>query len=379
MNAKDVTWIKRPQALQEFCDDSQGQPLAVDTESDHFHAYQARICLFQVATPKRIALIDPLQLDEGDLQPLFERFLDPNQLKILHAAQNDLGELTRDYGVSINNLFDTRVAARFLGTDKNSLSWLLENLLGVDAGPSFSRFDWSTRPLPDRATRYAAQDVAHLLTLQQRFDPLLNEQGWLDAFSQTCAHIASTTQYQPSDFDPQGWASIKGADKLDGASRTILSRLYQWRHRRCTELNRAAFLIFPDRLLASLARHQITDPQAIVDHSYATAFANKYADEIADVIVDARAYPPPPMPTKDSRRRPDPEQRQLYDALRSWRNQTARSLDIPGEYIGTNALFRSLCEEPPASKTKLADAPGILPWHVDLFGDDLMAIFQTHA
>ncbi len=378
MNANDVTWIDDPASLQQFCGDAVGRPLAVDTESDHFHAYQARICLLQVATPERIALIDPLELNADDLQPLFERLLDPEQLKILHAAQNDLGELTRDYGVSIRNLFDTRVAARFLGTEKNSLSWLLENLLDREPAPSFSRFDWSTRPLPRRASHYAAQDVAHLLELQKRFEPRLVDEGWYDAFAQTCTHIATTTEYQASDFDPQGWAKIKGADKLDGPGRAILRRLYLWRHELCTTLNRAAFLIVPNRLLISLARHRLQDPADIADHSYATSVSRERAAEISSIVEGALQDDPPELPERDRRRhRPDAAQRKIYDALRSWRNEQARDLAIPGEYIGTNAQFRTLCEDPPSSLDELATAPGILPWHVDLFGDQLLDIIHT--
>ncbi len=83
-------WIDEAEQLQKFCEKNNGGPLTVDTESDHFHAYQAKVCLIQVADGAREALIDPLVLDAGELGPLFELLQDSSIIKILHAARNDI-------------------------------------------------------------------------------------------------------------------------------------------------------------------------------------------------------------------------------------------------------------------------------------------------
>jgi DNA polymerase I-like protein with 3'-5' exonuclease and polymerase domains len=77
--------------------------------------------------------VDPLAL--RDLSPLGRALADPDTLKVLHAADNDLAYLKRLYGFSVAHLFDTAVAARFLGIPTLGLDGLLERYLGVAPAP----------------------------------------------------------------------------------------------------------------------------------------------------------------------------------------------------------------------------------------------------
>ena len=62
--------------------------LAVDTESDSFHAYRPKICLIQISVPKLDLLIDPLA--DVSLDTLGELLGDPARQVVLHAAENDV-------------------------------------------------------------------------------------------------------------------------------------------------------------------------------------------------------------------------------------------------------------------------------------------------
>ena len=88
--------------------------ISVDTEADSLHHYPGKLCLVQIADDAgRGHLVDPLALPT--LAPLGPLFANPRIGKVLHAADNDLSYLKRLYGFSVASLFDTALAARFLG------------------------------------------------------------------------------------------------------------------------------------------------------------------------------------------------------------------------------------------------------------------------
>ncbi|MFW5966799.1 MAG: ribonuclease D [Persicimonas sp.] len=374
----ETQWIDNPEQLRAFCDGFEGEAIAVDTESNHFHAYQARVCLIQVATETELALIDPLSLDATDLAPLFEIFEDPGPTKVLHAARNDIIELDRDYGIDVANLFDTQIAARFLDYERNSLSWMLEELIGVEGAGQFQRFDWTRRPLPDKVRRYAAEDVRHLLALKDRFGSELQQVGWDRAFEQQCAYVARSATFEPTEFDPEGWRKFKGVDKLDGRGRAALRSLYLWRHELCSRLNRAPVTLFKKSAMMHLARTRPTRASELADlRGVADLLIDEYADDIAATIERSLAEEIPPRSLPRERPKPPPPaEKALYDALRKWRNDTAGELAIPTSFVATNATLAEVAKDPPETVAQLGEFDAVLDWHLETFGDEILEIVR---
>ena len=369
-------WIDSPEKLHAFCTDEVRDVLAVDTESDHFHAYRPQVCLIQVATPEATAFVDPLAMDQAQMAPLLELFEDDGVEKLLHSARNDLGELDRDYGVDFRGVFDTQVAARFLDYQRNSLDWLLEEVCGVEPGPDFGRFDWTQRPLPDRALHYAEGDVVHLFELHRRFREELESLGWLEAFEQQCAHICRSTEHQLNPFDPEGWRGLRGVDKLDGRGRATARQLYLWRHELCLEINRSPVTFFSNSALIRLAKKRPISMEELEARSRVSkSLVEDHGREIVDVIRRAGEAPIPPKDVEDPRYRgskPTAEERARYKRLRSWRNETSRRLVIPGEFIATNATLKKIAANPPKTVEELGEFSAILAWHCELLGSEIL-------
>ena len=109
-------WIRTADDLAALAAELAGtSALAIDTEADSLHHYPGKLCLVQLADAEgRGHLVDPLVL--RDFSPLGPVLADPGTIKVLHAADNDLAYLKRLYGVTVTSLFDTAVAARFIGT-----------------------------------------------------------------------------------------------------------------------------------------------------------------------------------------------------------------------------------------------------------------------
>ena len=94
--------------------------IGVDLEADSMFHYQEKVCLLQISTQRVNLLIDPLSVE--DLSPLAPVFADVRIRKILHGSDYDIRSLYRDFGIQVHSLFDTQIAARFLGIRETSLA-----------------------------------------------------------------------------------------------------------------------------------------------------------------------------------------------------------------------------------------------------------------
>jgi ribonuclease D len=370
------SWIDSPAELEAFCKRAEdARALALDTESDHFHAYDPRVCLLQVATRDEAALVDPLALDQEALAPLFERLADPDQVVILHSARNDIGELTRDFEVTLRNLFDTQVAARFLDYGGNSLDFLLAEIAGVEATSSFQLFDWTRRPIPDEPRRYALDDVLYLHELRDHLAAELDERGWTEPFRQYCAYLVRSHEHRASPFEPGAWRDVRGMKKLDGRGRAVLRELFALRHQICRRLNCAPVHCFSDAALVELARRRPTSTGELRGVSGMVAqIRHEDGDAIVEAVERGLGADMPPKRRPDSGRpeRPPRAERERYNALRRWRNDTAERLGLPPLFIATNDTLARIAHDRPETLDQLARFDEILDWHLERFGDEVL-------
>ena len=125
--------------------------VAFDLESNGFFRYPERICLIQLFASGRVYLIDPLAID--DMSPLGEVLSNPAVETVLHSGDHDIRSLDRDWGFHVGNLFDTSIAAAFVGSERLGLASTLQDFLEVTIPKekSIQRSDWSIRPLSDAA------------------------------------------------------------------------------------------------------------------------------------------------------------------------------------------------------------------------------------
>ena len=149
--------------------------VAVDLEADSMHHFEEKVCLIQLGTDRACHIVDPLAV--GDLSDLKPLFADPNVVKILHGADYDVRSLYRDFSIIVENLFDTELAARFLGYEATSLEAVLARHFGVALDKKFQKKDWSVRPLPDEMITYAADDVRYLVMLYEELKTALEKKG----------------------------------------------------------------------------------------------------------------------------------------------------------------------------------------------------------
>ena len=152
-------YISTYEELAAFCERARSFPaVAIDTEFLRERTYHPRLCLVQAATPDECVVIDPIVIE--DLSPLAAFMADRQVTKVFHACSQDMEVLYHALGVLPDPIFDTQVAAAFLG-ERLQVGYhgLVQTFCGVSLPKTESLTDWSRRPLTDKQVEYAVDDV----------------------------------------------------------------------------------------------------------------------------------------------------------------------------------------------------------------------------
>src|SRR5580700_3228925 len=86
---------------------------ALDTEFVSEDTFEPILCLLQLATRDRLAVIDPLAV--SDLSPLWALVNDPSIEVVMHAAGEDLRICHLKTGSLPRRVFDVQIAAGLIG------------------------------------------------------------------------------------------------------------------------------------------------------------------------------------------------------------------------------------------------------------------------
>src|SRR5229473_8397604 len=365
-------WIRTPQELDALVASLKGaKALSIDTEADGLHHHPVKLCLVQVADDAgRGHLVDPLALPA--LQPLGDLFAAAGVVKVLHAADNDLGYLKRLYGFSVVNIFDTAIAARFLGVTSLSLDGLLRDFIGVDPGPSRQKDDWSRRPLSAAQETYALNDVLHLMPLREKLLEALRAKGrdlWVE---EECALIADMPAPERA-ADPDAYMRLKGAKDLDGRGLAVLRELHLAREALAVKLDRPPFMILGNESLIALAALKPRDSEAILTVRGCTANVVRRAGEaILAAVERGLAVPESELPVRRNRPRPviSGAVQRRREVLRIWRVEASKQVGLDPGVIFPQRLIDRLSADPPTNVETLARVEGVGRWRAELFGVD---------
>src|SRR5262249_40396422 len=149
---------------------------ALDTEFVSEETFEPILCLLQLATRDRLAVIDPLAV--RDLSPLWALVNDPSIEVVMHAAGEDLRICHLKTGALPQRVFDVQIAAGLVGLSYPlSLVNLVCQVLSTSLSGSETRTDWRHRPLSPAQLKYALDDVRYLLDLADSFSARLRQLG----------------------------------------------------------------------------------------------------------------------------------------------------------------------------------------------------------
>jgi ribonuclease D len=346
--------------------------IALDTEGDSLHHYPERLALIQIGEPGGVTwFVDPLAL--SDLSPLAPLFAGARPRLLLHAGDNDLAHLKRRYRFTFGAIFDTSLAARFLGARGLGLDVLIRDYLGFELPPSRQRDDWSARPLSPAQEHYAAADVQHLFALAERLRQELRRIGRLSWVDEECAALAAEP---PVDrvVDPDAYLGLKGARELSPVGLTILRELHELREQLALAADRPPFKILAEATLVALAKAAPGDVTALATVVGCTPrVIGRWGGAILDAIARGLNAPPAiPVASRPHRRSLSSAGRRRVEALRHWRAEAAPRIGLDPGVLLPNRLIHAIAEAGPRDLDALAGVGGVRRWRVEVLGTELI-------
>jgi ribonuclease D len=363
----EYRWVDDQKAFEEVLDElAAADVYGLDTEFHRERTYHARLALLQLSWPDGIAVVDPLAVDVAPLA----RVLGGPGLCVMHAASQDLEILLRVCGVVPTRLFDTQVAAGFIGYSSVGLAGLVQGELGQSLPKADRLTDWLVRPLAEGALDYAASDVAHLHELHRILVEKLEARGRLQWAEDEC-EVHRTRAVAPPPPE-RAWWRIKEARSLKGRAAAVAQSLAAWRERRAAEVDRPVRFLLADLALVAMAQRPPTNEADLrrvrgLDEGKRKGGA---AQELLEVVAEGVELPltdvqAPPVDGVDRSRRA------AASLVSAWAAQRARDLDIDAAILATRSDIEALLMH---EGGRLATG-----WRHDVVGEPIRALAAGEA
>jgi ribonuclease D len=319
--------------------------LAIDTEFVSERRYQALLCLAQVAVPDpdadggvRTEVLDPLT---GDLdpRPLARALADPDIEVVMHAGRQDAAILRRSWDTELRNVFDTQVAAGFLGFgNQEGYETLVRKVLKVRLKGSEGFTKWDKRPLTEQQLSYARDDARLLLQLGDELEDRLRKRGRLEWAREECRALEAVTDDRGAD---RMYERLPRLGRLDERQRAIARELVEWRERIAQEMDRPGGYVLPDQALVEMARRAPKDREGL-EHirGLPPQTLHKRRDELLAAVRRGREREAPPPPADPPRR--DTRDAPLVSLAQALVRHRSQESGVAVELIATQSELASL-------------------------------------
>ena len=225
--------------------------IGIDTEFIRTRTFFPKLCLLQISSEQHSICIDVLK--KNNLTLIWKEIFDPNKLKILHSARQDLEIFYLINKKIPPNIFDTQIAASLLGySSQIGIKQLLKQELDIEINKTETRSDWSKRPLNAKQIQYAIEDVKHLVSLHSVLKKKLIDKGRYDWVLEDSSKIMSN----PKDFfDPHhSWKRISEIKNLRKKYQNLAVKLAIWRETTAMEIDLPRQWALNDKSLIKIAK-----------------------------------------------------------------------------------------------------------------------------
>jgi ribonuclease D len=348
--------------------------IVIDTESDSLYHYHQKICLVQVATEAGSSyLLDPLEgFPVEALRALFEN---PELTKVFHGADYDIALLKAKAAINIRNVYDTMIAAKFLGRTEVGLQATLRDELGLTISKGNQKDDWSARPLSEEQQNYALTDVNHLLGVMTKQKAELEEKQRLHWVVEECEALESLSGL-PEKVDPREvFREVKGVAALPPRALAIFRELIACREEIAAELDLPPFRVAINEALLSLARSEKDGGR---DAALGHIRRREYADRFHGAVLLGLEVPETELPKLERGRRielPLAQQRRVA-AMKDWRKAASPRIGLELSLVIPQRLIDKIAEANPSSLEALSAIEGLRRWRVEAFGEEILKIIR---
>lgn len=289
-NDMPVDIIRDTDRFAKLCEGWSSLPfIAIDTEFVRTNTFYPKIGLLQIADHSKCYLVDPLSIQDWSC---FTNLLaNPGCTFVIHSCGEDLNLLNTTLGQIPLRIFDTQIAAAFLGLGYSiSYQALVAKLFSIDLPKDETRSDWLNRPLSETQLLYAANDACYLLKIQKVLYQQLIAENKLNWLESECAFLLDSSKEAENITNwYSAYASISNAWKLDKQGLQYLQALSYWREDTARKRDKPRYWIAKDVDLFSIAQQMADDSECTLNKVNSLELSDKrllgkYADQIYKVL-----------------------------------------------------------------------------------------------
>jgi ribonuclease D len=364
-------WVNTNERLQALCLQWATQKaIALDTEFIRTDTFYPIMGLLQIADTEGIYLVDPLAIENK--KPLQDLWENTGVVKIIHSCSEDLEVFNRYLEVLPTPLFDTQVAAAFVGIGSSiGYSNLVELLFGDLIPKDETRSDWLQRPLSNAQLNYAALDVVHLLPIYHELIERLNTQQRLQWVELECeALIAKASS---NDSVAQHYLRIKSAWKLQPKQLAVLKALSSWRERETRVIDIPRNRLIKDSALFDIAQRLPKTKEQLVElndvhHRFLNSYGERCLELINEVLADEDDYPERLAAPLNA------EERKLFKQLKAHAVEISEKISLPAEFLIRKKELEEIVRHP---QQTLLSTPKILRgWREEIITQTLLGVLS---
>lgn len=356
-------WIDSDKDLIDFTQEALSEShFYLDTEFHREKTYFPQLALVQIATSRRIVIIDPLMVDMKLLRPLF----DGPGMCVLHAAQQDLDVMAQSCGYIPSRMLDTQLCAGFLGYSQPSLASLLQSYLKVIVPKGDRLTDWLRRPLTKDQLTYAASDVAYLAEMSSIIFNELEERGRMQWAIDACEEL----RVRPTGPNPpeDAWLRVKDVRTLKGRSRWVAQAIAEWRENRAMDLDLPPRHVLSDIAILGIAQKAPRTADDMlqsrgVDHRHVNGPQGRALLEAVQLGIENSGQGELSFPSHDGDDL-DKSMRPAATLVSAWVTELARQSNLDAGLLGTRKDINDLLGGAPGARMSEG-------WRAEIVGRDI--------
>lgn len=345
--------------------------VGIDTEFHTEKSYTPHLMVVQLLFDDGVAIVDPLVL--RDLQLLIDALAGARVVG--HALSSDLRILADSYDTLPRAVYDTQVAAAFVGYGLSiSLLDLVRDLCGVTLRKSQTVSDWSLRPFTHKQLEYLVDDVKYLFALEDGLREKLRargREGWADEEMPALANVGAYRS------DPRRlYLRVSGNARMNRRELGVLSELAILRDRYARERNIPLKYVLPDDVMVGLVQLR---PRTVDELSQLRRIDNGTRRNLGERIVEAIARGEALAESDLPPRAPKPlgaQREALVSTMAVLVSAIAADNELPTTLLLPRAALERIAREAPQSPVALGDVVNLTSWRRQLAVEPLWQLLS---
>lgn len=318
--------------------------LSIDTEFIGEKRYQTLLCLVQVATENGLYIFDAIKLP--DIQAVIDLMINPDVLKISHAGENDYRLFNELYDIVPSNIFDTQIAAAFVGYRYPiSFRALVQNELNIRVSKVQTVTDWERRPIKKRQIQYALDDVIPLRRLYDQLSQKIAELGRAEWVEEEMQKMQQADFYVKEEY--REFYNHNQVNHLPLKEKVFLLRLYEWRRQLAEKRDHSKEMVLAKRNINPIVKSVHLGVDGLKQNRrISERFVKRYSERMLDLYhAPITSEEEEILAQITESQSIDPKEELKLEMLYSFVNYRCLEQKIAPEMVLSRRLFKQLKED----------------------------------